>query len=145
MALIKVEGVTHWSIPVNDLEESEIFYSDVLGLENRGRVGKHASCFTVGGHSFLLCQRNDPIVRTPKQDNRLHYAFDISSETFERVCKLFQEKGLQIAEPIAYREGGFFPGRELYIFDPSGNMIELKDTTWEPGMPKPSFEEIVGS
>jgi len=145
MALIKVEGVTHWSIPVNDLEESEKFYSEVLGLENRGRVGKHASCFIVGGHSFLLCQRNDPIVRTPKQDNRLHYAFDISRETFERACKLFRENGLQIAEPIAYREGGFFPGRELYIFDPSGNMIELKDATWKPGMPKPSFEEIVGS
>jgi len=37
MALIKVEGVTHWSIPVNDLEESEKFYSEILGLENRGR------------------------------------------------------------------------------------------------------------
>ena len=28
MAILKVEGVTHWSIAVNNLEESEKFYGD---------------------------------------------------------------------------------------------------------------------
>ena len=32
MAILKVEGVTHWSIPVNDLEEAEDFYGELLGL-----------------------------------------------------------------------------------------------------------------
>ena len=32
MSLLKVDNVVHWSIPVNDLEESERFYRDVLGL-----------------------------------------------------------------------------------------------------------------
>jgi catechol 2,3-dioxygenase-like lactoylglutathione lyase family enzyme len=32
MSLLHVEGVTHWSIPVNNLEESEAFYGELLGL-----------------------------------------------------------------------------------------------------------------
>jgi len=31
MSLLHVEGVTHWSIPVNNLEEAEAFYGDLLG------------------------------------------------------------------------------------------------------------------
>ncbi len=37
MGMLQLDGVTHWSIPVNDLEESEKFYRDVLGLEHKGR------------------------------------------------------------------------------------------------------------
>ena len=29
MGILKVEGVTHWSIPVNDLAESEKFYGEL--------------------------------------------------------------------------------------------------------------------
>jgi catechol 2,3-dioxygenase-like lactoylglutathione lyase family enzyme len=73
MGLLKVDSVVHWSIPVNDLEESEKFYRDVLGLTYRGRLGN--SC--------------------------------------------------------------------MYFLDPSGNLLELCDPTWKPGMPTPTYEEIV--
>ena len=39
MGLLKIEGITHWSIPVNDLDESEKFYGDLLGLKPLGRLG----------------------------------------------------------------------------------------------------------
>src|SRR4029450_14131934 len=49
MGLLKIEGVTHWSIPVNDLTESEEFYGDLLGLKPLGRLGDSGmSCFNVG-------------------------------------------------------------------------------------------------
>jgi hypothetical protein len=32
MGTLKIAGVTHWSIPVNNLKESENFYSGLLGL-----------------------------------------------------------------------------------------------------------------
>src|SRR5438034_10313507 len=58
--MLKIDGVTHWSIPVNDLEESERFYRDLLGLEYRGRLGNsHMACFHVGGHDILLCERKE--------------------------------------------------------------------------------------
>jgi len=146
MSMLKLDHVTHWSIPVNNLEEAEHFYHDVLGLEYKGRLGNsNMACVAVAGHSILLCQRKDPLVRTPEQDNRLHHAFEVSPAMFDRACKLFHAQGIRITQPIVYREQGFFPGRELYFLDPSGNMLELRDPTWQPGMPQPTYEEIIKS
>jgi catechol 2,3-dioxygenase-like lactoylglutathione lyase family enzyme len=143
MGMLKIDNVTHWSIPVNDLEEAEKFYRDVLGLEYQGRLGNTTmACFTVAAHSILLCQRKEPLVRTPEQDGRVHHSFTVSPEVFEKACKLFQEQGIPIAQPIVYREQGVFLGRELYFLDPSGNMLELRDPTWKAGMPTPTYEEI---
>ena len=144
--MLKLDNVTHWSIPVNDLKEAEAFYQDVLGLDYKGRLGNsRMACFTIAGHSILLCERNEPVLRTPDQDNRLHHAFEVSPEVFEKACRLFSERGIRIAQPIVYREHGFFLGRELYFLDPSGNMLELRDPTWTSGMPTPTFEEITRS
>jgi catechol 2,3-dioxygenase-like lactoylglutathione lyase family enzyme len=145
MGMLKLDDVTHWSIPVNNLEEAELFYRDVLGLDYQGRLGNSKmACFTVAGQSILLCQRNDPVVRTPEQDNRLHHSFTVSPEVFEKACKLLPAQGIHIVE-IVYREHGFFPGRELYFLDPSGNMLELRDPTWQAGMPTPTYQEIARS
>ena len=144
--MLKLDNVTHWSIPVNDLKEAEAFYQDVLGLDYKGRLGNsRMACFTIAGHSILLCERNEPVLRTPDQDNRLHHAFEVSPEVFEKACRLFSERGIRIAQPIVYREHGFFLGRELYFLDPSGNMLELRDPTWTSGMPTPTYEEITRS
>jgi catechol 2,3-dioxygenase-like lactoylglutathione lyase family enzyme len=143
MAQLKLDRVTHWSIPVNDLEAAAAFYRDVLGLEYKGRLGDSGmSCFELGGHSILLCRRHEPLGRTPEQDNRLHHAFEVTPEVFERACRLFRASGVRVVEPIVYRAHGFFPGREVYFLDPSGNMLELRDATWKPGMPTPTFDDV---
>ena len=52
MGILKIEGVTHWSIPVNDLAESEGFYGDLLGLTPLGRLGNSVmSCLLLPGNS----------------------------------------------------------------------------------------------
>src|SRR2546426_429703 len=113
--MLKIDGVTHWSIPVNDLEESERFYRDLLGLEYRGRLGNsHMSCFHVGGHDILLCERKEKLYRTPQQDNRLHHSFTLSPEEWEKAVRLFHERGVKLVE-LTYREHGFFTGRERYL------------------------------
>jgi catechol 2,3-dioxygenase-like lactoylglutathione lyase family enzyme len=143
MGLLTLENVTHWSIPVNDLEEAERFYRDTLGLDYQGRLGNsNMACLTVAAHSILLCQRNEPVVRTPEQDNRLHHSFTVSPEVFEKACRLFQAQGVPVID-LVYREHGFFPGRELYFLDPSGNLLELRDPTWKAGMPTPTYADIV--
>jgi catechol 2,3-dioxygenase-like lactoylglutathione lyase family enzyme len=145
MGLLKIDNVTHWSIPVNDLEASEKFYRDILGLEYQGRLGNTTmACFTVAEHSILLCQRPEPVVRTPEQEGRAHHSFTVSPEVFEKACKVFQEQHVSVLG-ITYREQGVFLGREMYFLDPSGNMLELRDPTWKAGMPTPAYEEIARS
>jgi catechol 2,3-dioxygenase-like lactoylglutathione lyase family enzyme len=84
-------------------------------------------------------------MRTVEQDGRLHHAFDVSPEMFDKACKLFRHLGIKIREPVDYRPGGFFTGRQLFVLDPSGNRIELRDASWKPGMPTPTYEEICNS
>ena len=69
MGLLKIEGVTHWSIPVNNLDEAEKFYGDLLGLKHLGRLGNSGmSCFNVGDQNILLCERSaKSISRTSKK------------------------------------------------------------------------------
>jgi hypothetical protein len=111
MAELKLHSVVHWSIPVNNLEEAETFYGEVLGLEHVGRLAtSRQSCFKLGTHNIIVCERKDPLHRTIEQDCRLHHAFDVSREMFVTACKLFHRLGITIHEPIDYRASGFSPG-----------------------------------
>ena len=97
MSLLHVEGVTHWSIPVNNLEEAEDFYGELLGLTPVGRLGNaRISCFTVGAHHILLCERAATIDHTFVEDPKVHHSFTVSPETLVRACKLFRERHIRI-------------------------------------------------
>ena len=141
MGILKIEGVTHWSIPVNDLEESEAFYGDLLGLDFIGRLGGTLmSCYGVGEHRILLCVREKP----GEPEDRIHHSLTVTPETLELACKVFKEREVPIVDLI-YRATGTFIGRELYFLDPSGNKLELRDPTWLKGMPEPTYDEITAS
>jgi extradiol dioxygenase family protein len=71
MGMLKVDAVLHWSIPVNNLEDAENFYGEILGLDHGGRFAtSRMSCFALGGHNILLCERKKPIVRTNQVRSR---------------------------------------------------------------------------
>jgi catechol 2,3-dioxygenase-like lactoylglutathione lyase family enzyme len=145
MGLLEIEGVTHWSIPVNNIEESEKFYGDLLGLKHVGRLGNSVmSCFNVGDHNILLCERERPLDKPSDTEQRVHHSFTVKPDTLVRACKIFREKNVPVVE-LLYRAKGFFTGRELYFLDPSGNRLELRDPTWKAGMPEPTFDELARS
>jgi len=144
MGSFKIEGVTHWSIPVNNLKEAEEFYGEVLGLRLVGRLNNGVmTCFNVGDHNILLCEREKPQDRSIIEE-RVHHSFNVSPEGSVAACKTFHQKQIPIVN-LEYRAKGYFTGRELYIHDPSGNRLEIRDATWQKGMPEPSFAEIVSS
>ena len=143
MGVLKIEGVTHWSIAVDDLTESEKFYGDLLGLKSLGRLGNQVmACFNVGDHNILLCEREKPATEPP--EGRVHHSFTVSPETLALACKVFKEQNVPI-RGLEYRKKGTFTGAELYFFDPSGNRLELRDPTWHDGMPEPTIEELIAS
>ena len=145
MGHIKIEGVTHWSIPVNNIEESEKFYGELLGLDFKARLGNSImTCFNVGDHNILLCEVAEPMEVSSDADVRAHHSFTVSPETFDRACKVFKEENVTVVG-LTYRGRGVFCGREMYFLDPSGNRLELRDPTWVEGMPEPSYEELVSA
>ena len=93
MGQLKIEGVTHWSIPVNNLDESEKFYGDLLGLKHLGRLGNSGmSCFNVGDHNILLCERSAQIDKSHVEDANVHHSFTVTPDTLVQACKIFSEK-----------------------------------------------------
>jgi extradiol dioxygenase family protein len=141
---VETQGVDALSIPVNNLDESK-FYGDLLGLKHLGRLGNSGmSCFNVGDHNILLCERSAAVDKSHVEERNVHHSFTVSPETLVQACKIFRERNVRIEE-LYYRKGGYFPGRELYFFDPSGNRLELRDPTWKAGMPEPSLEELARS
>lgn len=141
--MLGATGLTHWSMPVTDLEKSEEFYRDFLGLECRGRLGNgRATCFRVGDANFILWETGetlDPGIEAAG----VHYAFTVAPDIWERAVFATQEENIPLANPpLVYRKKGTFPGRELYLLDPSGNRVELTDPTWHVGMSEPSLEDI---
>ena len=142
MGLLNIEDVTHWSIPVNNLEESEEFYGEFLGLENMGRLGNsRMTYYKVSAHNILLCERKNPVDGAKQSEEHVHHSFTVSHETLVTACKLMLERQITI-DQLVHRAQGFFTGRELYFFDPSGNKLELRDPNWVPGMPELSVEEL---
>jgi len=142
MGLLSVEDVTHWSIPVNNLEESEKFYGEFLGLEHAGRLGNsRMTCFNVAEHSILLCERKNPQDVAAQSEEQVHHSFTVKPETLLQACKLFLKRHVAF-DGLVHRKQGFFTGRELYFFDPSCNKLELRDSTWSDGMPEPTVEEL---
>ncbi len=142
MSNLKIEGLTHWSIAVNNLEEAKAFYGELLGLEAVGQLGPNMFRYLTGDSSLLLYERETP--KDPSEAEEMHHSFTVTPETLVEACKVFAARELPI-HALVYRAKGHFVGRELYFADPSGNRLEFRDATWQPGMPEPSYEEIVQS
>lgn len=141
--MLKPLGVTHWSIPVHDLEKATDFYRDFLGLEDRGRLGTSgAACFRAGNVDVICWQTGARTDRALVAAG-VHYAFVYSPAEWDRAVLEVHRRSVPLSRPIIYRAKGTFVGRELYLLDPSGNEVELTDPTWTPGMATPTYEEIV--
>jgi len=142
MALVGAKGLVHFSLPVNDLEESLKFYTDVLGMTFRGKVGPNGRCVVTqdGEVNVILVERQEkrPFDEPHHQNGALcHQAFQVSSADFDAALESFPEHGVKIDGEVEWRKTGTFNGRSLYFFDPSGNRLEINDPNppyWPEGV-----------
>ena len=93
------------------------------------------SCFNVGDHNILLCQRDE--ARGPER-GRPEGPTPSPSLDFETACRPRQIP----IDQLVYRAHGFFTGRELYFFDPSGNRFRTVSRPERRGDARPPFAEI---
>lgn len=102
--------INHVTLLVRDKEASKRFYADVLGLsirEDKGlwvRVGEQ--------YLHLTDSSGAPVVGT-------FYHFAIEMENLPDFLQGLQRKGVAVSHPD--------DGRQNFIRDPDGNLIELID------------------
>jgi catechol 2,3-dioxygenase-like lactoylglutathione lyase family enzyme len=113
---MKLDGVHHVSVNVDDVEKTGRFYLDVLGLEQLPRpdFGFPGMWLRAGAQEIHLMQ-----VESHSAPEGQHFAFrvyDIAA-TIEEL----EARGVQVSKPVQLPGAG----RQAFLRDPSGNLIEL--------------------
>ena len=123
--MIKPSRLGHIVIRVRDLKRSEEFYSQVLGLEVKGRGGDTMVFFRSNkdvDHDLAIAKLGeDAPGPEPTRVGLYHIAYELGSiDELKDAYRVVVDKGVRIA---GFGDHGDTKG--LYILDPDGIEIEL--------------------
>ena len=127
---MKAEAVLHFTIPVKNLDCSESFYTDMLGL-TKIRRNSHMVFMRCEGSYFVLTLSENDI--NPNKDDKhdIHTAFVYRGGRYDEMKSFLKNKNIRIFHE-EIREQGTFRGRSAYFHDPDRNVIEIMDLQGEP-------------
>ena len=127
--MIEPRGVVHFSIPVSNLQASQIFYTEILGLDLVHYAPEMNMVFLRAGTDYVILARVDtPLQRSAKDNRRAHHAFKIDADKYEDAKAFLASKGVEVFEEED-RKKGVFVGRQFYVHDLDGSVIEF--TEWD--------------
>ena len=128
----KLLQIDHVVLRVRDMAAIEAFYCDVLGCNVERRQEQIGLVQLRAGNSLIdLVDVDGKIGRTggaaPAAEGRNMDHLCLRADPFDRdaILKHLQAHGVRIAE-FGVRYGAEGEGPSQYLFDPEGNMVELK-------------------
>jgi glyoxylase I family protein len=108
-------GIHHVSINVRDTAAAVEFYTDVLGLTVRG----DRPDFSFGGAWLDLGPQQVHLIELEVPEARgQHFAIHVAD--LDATVADLRRRGIDIAEPKSVGTG-----RQTFLNDPSGNLVEL--------------------
>ena len=122
--MIELEGIDHIAIEVEDLDRSEEWYGEILGLKRRYEEtwGDIPLVMGIGTTSLAMFARSAEESPAERPGLR-HIAFRVDRENFERAQVELSRRGIEFAfsdHEIAH---------SIYFPDPDGYRLEI--TTYE--------------
>ena len=127
--MIEPRGVVHFSIAVSDLEVSRKFYTEILGLKLVHDGSAFGMVFLRAGDDHVILARSDaPLQRSAADSRRAHHAFKVDAPKYDDAKAFLVSRGVEVFEEED-RKKGVFVGRQFYIRDPDGAVIEF--TEWD--------------
>jgi catechol 2,3-dioxygenase-like lactoylglutathione lyase family enzyme len=117
-----IDGLDHVAIEVSDLDASERWYSEVLGLERAHPEWDPPRVMAASGTGVALFPVDDgeEVAEPPHMH---HIAFRVGREAFDAAREDLAAKGVEL------RESDHGSARSFYFRDPDGHRLEL--TTYE--------------
>ena len=124
--MIETTGVVHFTIPVSDLDRSEAFYRDILGLETVSRAPEPFNLlFMKSGDDYVVLAKSKTPINPNEGDERfVHHAFGVALDKYEESRAHLAEKGVHIIHEEE-RVDGVFRGKQAHFHDPDRNVIEI--------------------
>lgn len=110
------------SINVSDAAEGVAFYTEVLGLTartDRPDFSFGGAWLDIGGQQIHLIEGEVP------SSCGQHFAIRVAD--LDAVVAELRERGIEVGDPK-----GVGSSRQAFLFDPSGNMIELHEPAAGP-------------
>lgn len=108
-------GIHHVSLNVDDAEAGRAFYEDVLGLTRLERPDLGIPGFWLDAGDFQIHLIEIPGHQAPAGQ---HFAFRVDDADAARAR--LQALGVEVSEPSVIGAG-----RQCFLHDPAGNLIEL--------------------
>jgi catechol 2,3-dioxygenase-like lactoylglutathione lyase family enzyme len=119
-----VRALGEVALRVNDLDRSQAFYANVIGLELMRRF-EHAVFFRISdgyaGHTTVLALFKRETSVEQARSTVDHLAFTIALEDYEPEKARLEATGLHVTTTTH----GWVSWRSIYVEDPDGNTVEL--------------------
>ena len=112
---------------MKELDRSEKFYTEIMGMEKIRRTGHMVFLRAAGKDNFVLTYSEKPIDPNPIGKHGIHSAFEMSADEYDRAKAFLASKGISIFKEED-RRSGTFQGRSAYFHDPDHNVIEIMDS-----------------
>ena len=123
---MKIQAIIETGICVDDLDQAEAFYRDVLGLPVIAKeAGRHVF-FQVGTASVLLAFLPEATLKGDQlpahgAHGPGHFALGIDASDLDAWRQRLKEKGVAIEQEVEWPRGG----KSIYFRNPAGNSVEL--------------------
>jgi catechol 2,3-dioxygenase-like lactoylglutathione lyase family enzyme len=120
---VRLSRLDHLAIYVSDLSSAERFYTNVLGMRLRDRLGD-MTLVDCGGINIGLIKRpelaprDSSIIQNPLA--RAHHAFLVERENFAAARQALEAVGVPTHGPVNWGDHECF-----YFLDPDGNLLEI--------------------
>jgi Rieske Fe-S protein len=123
-----VDGFSHLTVQVTDLDRSETFYRDVFGLEVVGRdlVNDEGpnSLLAMNTRQRVLLVKVDQVTPFRPNSSSIHHAWYLTPEQFDRAEKRLTAMGFDITD--SRKDFRAFGERSMDVFDPDGHRYQIQ-------------------
>lgn len=122
---IRLDGISHLAVNVDDIDMALNFYRDVLGFSHEPAVtlpqcGTHAVVKAPSGQRVALCRSELP---RASADSGVHNAYRVTAAGRSSIVDRIARQGGKV---FSYREvRPAEAGDNCYFYDPFGNRIQL--------------------
>lgn len=116
-------GMRHIALFVDKFEETETFYTNLLGMDIEWRPDPDNVYLTSQGHDNLALHRKQPELDTSGGQKLDHLGFIMkTAEAVYEWYEFFKENNVTIfTEPRLHRDGA----TSFYCADPDGNRVQM--------------------
>jgi glyoxylase I family protein len=122
---IKIAEIDHVVLRCSDQARALDFYTRVLGLKEERRLEQIGLIQLRAGQGMIdLIPAGEPLTEAGR--NVDHFCLGVETSDIGEMVRYLREQGVEIIGEPSMRYGARGNGQSVYIRDPEGNVVELK-------------------